>query len=219
MKILTCLAPIENCCMSENPTSYSIPQWLLHSKIYSVVVIDMTGHYLFVNDCFRNRFSFLAKEFVGLNIQGTVHPDDWDACNEASMRCIQNPQSPQRVRIRKPANEAGDFYWTDWEFSPVLNAAAEATGILCVGYDITARKKTESRVAEQNEKLKEIAWQQSHQLRSPVVNILGCLQLIRNENKLVSEEEKDRLFEDIKQELSYLDSIIHKIVADSRATE
>lgn len=71
----------------------------------------------------------------------------------------------------------------------------------------------------QKEKLKEIAWQQSHQLRSPVVNILGCLQLIRNEKGRISETEKDRLFEDIKQELSYLDSIIHQIVAGSRAPE
>lgn len=213
------MVSIENCCMSEHPNPYSIPQWLLHSQLYSVVVIDMTGHYLFVNDCFRNRFSFLAKEFVGLAIQDTIHPDDLDKCYETSMRCIQHPEMPQRVRIRKPANEAGDYYWTDWEFSPLLTAGGEPTGILCVGYDITARKKTESRVAEQNEKLKEIAWQQSHQLRSPVVNILGCIQLIRNEKELVSEAEKDRLFEDIKQELSYLDSIIHKIVADSRAPE
>lgn len=205
--------------MSENPTPYSIPQWLLQSQVYSVVVIDMTGHYLFVNECFRNRFSFLTHNFVGMPIQDTIHPDDWDACYETSMGCFQQPQTPQYVRIRKPGNEAGHYYWTDWEFSPLFNPAGEPAGILCIGHDITERKKTENKVAMQKEKLKEIAWQQSHQLRSPVVNILGCLQLIRNEKGLVTEEEKNRLFEDIKQELSYLDNIIHQIVAGSRAAE
>lgn len=104
--------------MIENPTPYSIPQWLLQSQIYSVVVIDMTGHYRFVNDCFRNRFSFLNHDFVGKPIQDTIHPDDWDACYETSMRCFQQPQTPQYVRIRKPANEAGHYYWTDWDFLP-----------------------------------------------------------------------------------------------------
>jgi signal transduction histidine kinase len=130
--------------------------------------------------------------------------------------CIQNPGIPQKVRIRKPSNQSGDFHWTDWEFSLHKNTAGEVEGIICIGHDVTTPVKNEDLIGSQNEKLKNIAWQQSHELRSPVVNILGCIQIIRDSKKLLSAEEENVLFENIKTELGNLDDLIHKIVAVSK---
>ena len=202
--------------MIEKSNPYGFPQWLVHSKTYSLLVIDMDGHYAFVNDCFQKRFSFLSDNFIGEHISGSVHPDDMKKCNVAVIACIENPDVPQKVRIRKPSNRVGDFHWTDWEFTPYINTDGELKGIICIGHDVTGPVKNENLIEDQNEKLKNIAWQHSHELRSPVVNILGCIQLIRNNRYLLSEEEENNLFEDIKTELSNLDAVIHKIVSSSQ---
>lgn len=203
--------------MNSKSNPYNFPHWLEHSETYSLLVIDMEGYYVYVNDCFQKRFSFLSDNFMGEHISGSVHPEDMEKCNVAVIACIQNPQTPQKVRIRKPSNRAGDFHWTDWEFTPYINAEGELKGIICIGHDVTTPVKNETLIEDQHEKLKNIAWQQSHELRSPVVNILGCIQLIRESKNLLSAEEENILFENIKTELGHLDAIIHKIVSSSQS--
>jgi PAS domain S-box-containing protein len=199
--------------------SAMLPPWMLHSQLYSLVVIGLDGRYLFVNECFRKRFSFMADDFTGLPVEGTVHPDDLPACAEASAFCVENPGVPRRLMIRKPDPEPGVFHWTEWEFSLLQDEEKKPVGILCIGHDVseTVRTKEENEVTirDQHDKLKEIAWQQSHELRSPVVNILGCINLITDKKKLITEEEAGELYGVIKKELSQLDEVIHKIVKTS----
>lgn len=202
--------------MSSSTISALFPDWLIRSAVYSVVVIDLEGKYLFVNDCFAKRFSFIRNDFIGTGFEDTVHPEDIQKCNSAAYQCIQNPSKPQRITIRKPDADNISYHWTDWEFSPLFDNKGELLGILSIGHDITEKETQGTTIDRQSEKLKEIAWQQSHELRSPVVNILGCIQLIRDKQKLVSGEEEDKLFEVIRSELSHLDQIIHKIVATSQ---
>ena len=203
--------------MNSKSNPYHFPQWLLHSETYLLLVIDMKGLYVFVNECFRKRFHFLSDTFIGEHISGSVHPEDMEKCNTAVIACLKNPEIPQKVRIRKPSGQMGDYRFTDWEFSPHKNADGIVDGIICIGHDVTQPVKNENLIEDQYEKLKKIAWQQSHELRSPVVNILGCIQLIRNNKKLLSDEEENNLFEDIKIELSNLDAVIHKIVSSSQS--
>ena len=202
--------------MNTQSNPYGIPQWLVKSGTYFLLVIDMEGRYAFVNNAFQKRFYFFADNIIGQHFGGSIHPDDLEKCRAAAMACMQNPETPQKVRIRKPGHQHNDFQSTDWEFSPFINASGQVEAIICIGHDVTDPVKNENIVEEQNVKLKNIAWQQSHELRSPVVNILGCIQLIRNNKNLLSEEEENNLFEDIKIELSNLDAVIHKIVSSSQ---
>jgi nitrate/nitrite-specific signal transduction histidine kinase len=72
-------------------------------------------------------------------------------------------------------------------------------------------KKQEIKILEQNETLKQIAWQQSHELRRPVANILGLCNLLKNyQNE--TEEMKSKYIDYMLQATNELDEIIHKIV-------
>lgn len=205
--------------MSSVKISKLLPKWLTHSAVYSVVVIDMEGKYLFVNDCFSKRFSFLRDDFIGTDFKDTVHPEDIEKCNNTAYQCIQDPSGPKRVQIRKPNADKVGYHLTDWEFSPLFDDTGALLGVLSIGHDITEKEQRGVTIDQQNEKLKAIAWQQSHELRSPLVNILGCIQVIRDKRKLVSGEEEDELFELISSELTHLDRIIHKIVSVSKPSD
>ncbi|WP_375583951.1 PAS domain S-box protein [Cyclobacterium xiamenense] len=114
-----------------------IPDYLATSRLFSVVMTDLEGNYTYVNEVFRERFSFIAKDFIGLPFAITVHDPDVPLAIEAAGKCLAQPGLEVNVRLRKPEDEQGNFYWTNWAFSSFSNVDGVPEGILGVGYDCT----------------------------------------------------------------------------------
>ena len=83
---------------------------------------------------------------------------------------------------------------------------------------MTLVKKQQDFLLKQNETLRQIAWQQSHEVRRPVANILGLINLIKMD-KASTQEEKEQYLNYLFQATQELDEIIHKIVARSNESE
>ena len=75
--------------------------------------------------------------------------------------------------------------------------------------DIQQTKEHEHKITQQNEKLREIAFSQSHEVRRPVANILGLLQCL-NKEEFGPENRKVLYF--LEQTAGELDVLIRKIV-------
>ena len=75
--------------------------------------------------------------------------------------------------------------------------------------DITAYKKNLHKVTVQNEKLKEIAWAQSHMVRAPLSRMMGIVDLIKNYEN--SEAESKTLLEHLLCSAQEFDVIIREI--------
>lgn len=100
-----------------------------------------------------------------------------------------------------------------WQFSmyPVYDQTNQTIGIAHNVQDITERKNRELTILEQNKKLRDINWQQSHELRKPVATILGLCDLLKNygnEPSKIQQEYIDYFLHTVNE----LDGIIHKIV-------
>lgn len=76
------------------------------------------------------------------------------------------------------------------------------------------RKKYISQIEIQNEKLKNIAWTQSHLVRGPLSRILGIINLIENQKSKISD--MPLLLEKLKISSNELDDVIRKIVNESQ---
>jgi light-regulated signal transduction histidine kinase (bacteriophytochrome) len=76
--------------------------------------------------------------------------------------------------------------------------------------DITAMKKYTREIEEQNKKLREIAWMQSHEVRAPLARILGLINLITNYDDPGIDQKE--MLGHIKDSSNELDQIIRKIV-------
>ncbi|WP_341227440.1 type IV pili methyl-accepting chemotaxis transducer N-terminal domain-containing protein [uncultured Arcticibacterium sp.] len=72
-------------------------------------------------------------------------------------------------------------------------------------------EKSRNQVLEQNKALKQIAWQQSHEVRKPVANILAISQLIKTDPTLI-DSEKNQLLNHLEESTHDLDKIIKSIV-------
>ncbi|WP_026750595.1 hypothetical protein [Sediminibacterium sp. C3] len=70
---------------------------------------------------------------------------------------------------------------------------------------------------EQNRKLKEIAWAQSHLVRGPLSDILGLSKIIKGE--LVSSDERDKLLIQIHVAAEKLDLVIKEVVSNTSTFE
>lgn len=79
--------------------------------------------------------------------------------------------------------------------------------------DITAHKKQTSVLEKQNQRLMEIAWVQSHQVRAPLARLMGLVQLLTR-----FPDEKNNLNETLNhilQSAAELDEIVRKVVRKS----
>jgi PAS domain S-box-containing protein len=125
-----------------------IPSYLVKSSLFSVVVIDLGGKYVFINDFFKKRFSFLQSKFIGESSLVAIHPEDHAFCLESVAKCFENPEKSVRVQLRKLDTSPNDFSWTEWEFSLLKDAQKKPVGVICIGYDLTETERV-SRLAQE----------------------------------------------------------------------
>ena len=75
--------------------------------------------------------------------------------------------------------------------------------------DITEKLKYIETVEEQNKRLKEIAWEQSHSVRAPVARLMWIIDLIKTEE--LTEKEKKNLLTHMLSSAQEIDSVIRNI--------
>ena len=85
----------------------------------------------------------------------------------------------------------GKTMWIRSEYTPVFDGQ-NILGVMLRVKEITERKNYELKIEKQIEKLKEIAWTQSHKTRQPVATILGLMNILdkdslTGENKIIVE--------------------------------
>ena len=84
-------------------------------------------------------------------------------------------------------------YFSQISFHPILNDRNECIGTACFSRDITERINHIKAIEDQNQRLKEIAWTQSHSFRGPLARLKGLLNLLEMEKFTKSTQIKEIL--------------------------
>jgi PAS domain S-box-containing protein len=157
---------------------------LENSNFYYIITTSMSGTYSYVNKHYAQSFSYISDVIVGMPYQATMHPDDTKVCEEVAAQCFANPNQMFPATIRKHDGKGG-FVITQWEYKAMFKDNGDPDGIFCLGYDITqyVDKQQQLRAAEyeiekRKDVMKEIAFQHSHLIRSPLSNILGLAAIL-----------------------------------------
>ncbi|QJD96884.1 PAS domain-containing protein [Mucilaginibacter robiniae] len=129
--------------------------------------------------------TYHVKLSTGMNVKDYMYsehiPDFIDNCQQAL--------SGEAVKIEKCFAYAKEVIWWAITYEPARNPDGEIIGVSYNAIDITQRMVHESKVMQQNESLKQIAYIQSHEMRKPVASILGLVNLFKAENYQASQEE------------------------------
>jgi PAS domain S-box-containing protein len=171
-------------------------------------VFDMeTLDFLNVNQAAVQHYGYSVEEFMQMSILDIRPAEDWTYTeklvesikieNPKYLRVIVNHTKKDGTRIRV------ETYSNELEFQ------GRKCRLVLV-HDITAKLKYLEAIETQNEKLRDIAWIQSHILRAPLSRMMGIIEMINRED-LESSEIKEYLGHIINSAYE-LDEIIKDVV-------
>ncbi|EMS33924.1 hypothetical protein C943_04243 [Mariniradius saccharolyticus AK6] len=180
------------------------------SAIFTIT--DTHGVIIDVNDKFSELSQYSREELIGSThrmINSQYHSkeffkDFWQTIKSGKI---------WRGEVRNKKKD-GTFYWVDTTIVPFLDENGSPIKFLALRIDITAKKLAEEKIKEAYEKLKSIAWTQSHLVRAPLARISGIINLI--------ETQKDSLddlmywLDQLKISSEEMDEIIKTIIKDAQ---
>lgn len=154
--------------------------------------------------------------FVGNDRFDFTHPDDLPMVNRVLETIIQNPEQIQKIEARFKHRD-GSYVWVESTFHNQLQNPD--IGAIVLNYrDITARKKQEAEREQlikeltlHNQDLKQFSYITSHNLRAPVSNLLGIMDLL--DTSKMADGETKHLLELFHKSTLQLDETISDLVS------
>lgn len=179
-----------------------------------LLITDKDGSITYVNDAFCEYYGYTKEEVVGKS-PNILNADYHD---EAFFKDLWETISAGKQWRGEVLNKRkdGSLVWGDSFIMPVLHEDKEIVAYLALKQDITERKKAEEKhkeltenLMQQNAELQNFAFITSHNLRSPVANILGLTSLFsaHADSVDIALEIVDRLQTSAKQ----LDEVVHDL--------
>ncbi|WP_426667266.1 PAS domain S-box protein [Mucilaginibacter sp. McL0603] len=172
-----------------------------------IIITDENNHITWINKAVEDRTGFHLHEIAGKS------PSEFFIGPETGMDVLgQIIQRKKALEIFSMDigcyTKSGDRFWVHGEFTPLFDDDYEHTGYIAVYNDISWRKQKEDEITRQNDKLKEVAWLSSHEIRRPLANIMGLANVMRVASNM---DEKVEIMESINLSAKELDKIVHKI--------
>lgn len=178
------------------------------TKVNNLIIItDRDNFICWVNRAFEDFTHYKFEDIAGYS------PATFFAGEETDMDILAD------VLNKKKAHEAfstelnchkktGEKFWVYGEYTPLFDDKKEFSGYIAVYNDITWLKHKERDMIRQNEKLKEVAWLSSHEVRRPLANIIGLINMMKLAPYM---DEKLKIIENINRSAAELDKIVHSI--------
>ena len=153
-------------------------------------------------------------EYEGFGWAAAVHPDD----RQASIETWNATVAARSTFVHEHRVRARDGLWRHFSIRaiPVLDAHGAIREWVGVHTDITDQREAEAELRESNEEIQRYAYIVSHDLRAPLVNVMGFtseLEAVRQElNTLLRDHPQGaRIDEDITEALSFIQAAIVKM--------
>jgi PAS domain S-box-containing protein len=128
---------------------------LVENTDYIIIRRTLDGRITFFNEFAQKFFGYTEQEVLGRNVVGTIVPEI-DTTGQNLVRMIKDI-GLQQERYATNENECirknGERVWIAWTNKPIRDEQGNIVEILCIGRDITDRKKTEKVLLESKQQL------------------------------------------------------------------
>ncbi len=128
-----------------------------------ILTWDIKGNVTFLNQYAEQFFGFSKEELIGRNIVGTIVPPVESSGRdlERLMNDIRNVPDSFRDSENENITKDGRRVWVRWANRAITDERGKKIGILSIGNDITARKRTEEALRESENRYKVIVESQA----------------------------------------------------------
>lgn len=143
-----------------------------------------------------------------------VHPEDLPLVDEAMQQIVFEKEPIfETFRIIRPDHQIRTI---KGNVTCIRDAAHQPIRLIGINHDVTDQEKIQNKIQEQNNKLKKIAWMQSHEIRKPVANIIGLLNLC---DATKMDVQQTQLLHYLRGSANELDNLIRNIIDRTQETE
>lgn len=151
-----------------------------------ISIIDKNKNYKYLSPAFTTILGIEYEDLIGTQPINRIHKDDVEKVAQTTARL----QDEKRVQYQPFRYRVGTDKYR-WLETVATNLLDDPTiqGVLLNSNDITDQMNYIQAIEDQNTKLKEIAWIQSHLVRAPVVRILALIDLLRDNKDAVEQPE------------------------------
>ncbi|TAH20532.1 MAG: PAS domain S-box protein [Cytophagales bacterium] len=174
-----------------------------------VTLTDVEGKITWVNEAFVTTTGYTLAEVIGKKPGSLLQGAETDRGTIIQIGKAIKAFEPIRTEILN-YSRTGQKYWVELSVQPILNEAHKPTGFMAIQSVVTSRKESEQKILHRNKLLEEIAFIQAHEVRRPVANILGLINLIRDEDPYSAEVLS--YINHLEMAAKDLDDVIHRIV-------
>lgn len=195
----------------------------------AVIITDSHGKITFVNDAFENMTGYKEEEVLGKKpghlLQGK------ESTNESKKRIAEGIKKKVATEVEMiNYTKSGNKYLVKIQTEPMFDKNQELIGFFSIQNDITLQKEQEQqihrlnkKIGEQNLKLQEVnksleefAYVASHDLKTPVRNITGLLDIIHKKGDELEPQKRKQYFDIIRNSSLELGRLIENLLEYSR---
>ena len=156
---------------------------LVHNISDIITIISANGEIQYQSASARQIMGYEENGLRKRNIMEVVHPDDLQLVLNSFQQLIQNGGISELIEFRL-LNTDGQYFYIEAQASNQLNNPSIA-GIVVTSRDISIRKKAEAEkqsliqeLTKNNADLKQFSYIVSHNLRSPLTNLISMTNLL-----------------------------------------
>jgi len=186
---------------------------LAKATVEAIIDWDHINDTIFYGEGFNTMFGYetgVANKNIWLK---NIHPEDNKRVIRDLNKAMKNAQKEFFNAEYRFVKVNGDIAYIQHKGIFIRNNDGEVTRIIGAMVDLTESLEKMNTIEQQNKTLKDISWTQSHVVRAPLANLLGLINLLKDNKKMGYTD--DRLIDYIGESATKLDHIIHDIVKKS----
>ena len=170
---------------------------------------------VYVNPAFSIMSGYQSDEIIGKSPNILIGPNSDNKEYEKLITAIKNKEECQVETISYTKNK--DEYWVNFSMLPVYNSEGELSHWVSIQRDISEEKKREvekeqliRELTQNNKDLRQFSYITSHNLRAPLSNLTGLLNLI--EDIPIENQELKEILDGFKKSTHLLNETISDLV-------
>ncbi|GAA3956547.1 hypothetical protein GCM10022246_08100 [Pedobacter ginsengiterrae] len=184
---------------------------LFHLSPLPMWVYDFeTLNFLDVNKTAIASYGYSKKEFLSMNIRDIRSPEEVEQLEKTLIKTRKNEGVIFRGTF-KHRKKNGESIQVDIKSNTLIFKGRKAKVI--IASDITERLRQFQEIEQRNEKLREVAWIQSHKVRAPLAKLMGLVQMLSG--KTDQDPAVKKILDYIDSSAEELDQVIREVVSKS----
>lgn len=187
----------------------------IENSVDMIMHCDKDGNFKYVSHSCVRELSYSAEELAKINGFDIIYPDDRQSSKEIFCDLLKKPAQSIFLTFRI-VNKAGEVLWIEGTFLNLLHVSA-VNAIVVNIRNITERRQSEQekrdlyeRIKQHANKLEQLTYVTSHNLRAPLANLLSLTEIMRHaKEENMMEQVVDKMEISVRRLDNTLRDVIH----------